>query len=156
MDITLVEEKDIKEILPIILREFAYTKMNEKKVLRRIHGKNFRIFKAVEAGKIIGFIELEKLDFDSVRINGLSIVPEKRRNGFGKQLIDFAVEFLKKKNIRRIFLLVRQSNTEAKKLYSEAGFKIVGTEPEKFEGETVEDLELNLHSEEEETPSYIG
>ncbi len=156
MEILRTEKKDIKEILPMIQREFPYAKMTPEKTLHRLHRKNFRIFKAVENGKIIGFLELEKLDYNSARINGLSVSPEHRKKGFGKQMVKFAVDYLEKKNIRRIIILVKQSNTDAKKLYEETGFKFMGLLENKIENETIEELELNLHSEEDETPSYIG
>ncbi len=156
MEILRAEEKDVKEILPLIQREFSYAKMTAEKALHRIHKKNFRLFKAVENKKIIGFLELEKLDYNTARINGLSVNAEQRKKGFGKQLIEFAIGYLKKKNIRRILLLVKQSNTEAKKLYAEAGFQFNGLLENKIENETIEELELDLHPEEEETPSYIG
>ncbi|MDD5163313.1 MAG: GNAT family N-acetyltransferase [Candidatus ainarchaeum sp.] len=156
MEILRAEKKDVKEILPMIQKEFAYAKMTPEKTLRRLRRKNFRIFKAVEAGKIIGFLELEKLDYNLARINGLSVSPEHRKKGFGKQLAKFAVNYLEKKNIRRIIILVKQSNSEAKKLYAETGFKFMRLLENKIENETIEELELNLHPEEDETPSYIG
>ena len=149
-------EKDAKEILPMILKEFSYVKISEEKLRLKMQGRNYRVFKAVESKKIIGFLELEKLNGISARINGLSINPEYRGKGFGKQLLEFAVEYLKKKNISQIILLVKQSNLEAKKLYEEAGFQFMELLENKIDNETIEELELNLHPEEEETPSYIG
>jgi ribosomal protein S18 acetylase RimI-like enzyme len=156
MEISRAEEKDVKEILPFIQLEFSYAKITKEKLLQKINKKNFRVFKAVETGKIMGFLELEKLDYNTARINGLSVNAEQRKKGFGKQLIEFAIGYLKKKNIRRILLLVKQSNTEAKKLYAESGFQFNGLLENKIENETIEELELDLHPEEEETPSYIG
>ena len=149
-------EKDAKEILPMILKEFSYVKISEEKLRLKMQGRNYRVFKAVESKKIIGFLELEKLNGISARINGLSINPEYRGKGFGKQLLEFAVEYLKKKNISQIILLVKQSNLEAKKLYEEAGFQFMELLENKIDNEAIEELELNLHPEEEETPSYIG
>lgn len=156
MEIVKAAEKDAKEILPIILKEFSYAGISGEKMRKKMHSKRFRVFKAVEKGKIVGFLELEKLNPVAARINGISIKPEYRGNGFGKKLLEFAIGFLKKKGIKQAILLVKQSNKEAKKLYAEAGFRFMRVLENEIDNETIEELELNFEQEPEENLSYVG
>ena len=156
LEIVPVEQKDAKQIVAMILQEFPYAKMNPEKFLKKIKRKGIRAFKAVEKNAIIGFLELEKTGYDSSQINSLIIALQFRNKGLGKSLLDFAVDFLKKRHIRRIHLLVKQSNAEAKNLYYDAGFRFMALLEHRIENEPVEELEMNIHEEGEESPSYIG
>lgn len=157
MEITPAEESDSKEIVSMILEEFPYAKISSEKLAKKMKRKAIRVFKAVENEKIIGFLELEKLDSNTARINGISVKPEMRGKGLGKKILEYGIDFLKGKKIKRILLMVKQSNTEAKKLYSEMGFRFMGMLENKIDNDTIEELELNLGSEEEdETMNYVG
>ncbi|MBN1940802.1 MAG: GNAT family N-acetyltransferase [Candidatus Diapherotrites archaeon] len=155
MDILPAYDSDSKEIVKMIKREFAYSKITEKKFLEKLESKSKRVFKAVEDKKIIGFVELRKLDFQTARISGFTIAPKFRGKGFGKKMLEFAIDFLRKKKIKRVTLLVRQDNEKAKKLYTKMGFGFMGLWKNKIGGHVAEEWELNLHSNGEETPNYV-
>jgi ribosomal protein S18 acetylase RimI-like enzyme len=156
MEIIPAEQNDAKEIVSMILEEFPYAKISAKKLENKMKRKAIRVFKAVEGEKIIGFLELEKLDSITARINGISVKPELRGKGIGKKILEYGIDFLKSKKIKRILLMVKQSNTEAKKLYAEIGFKFMGLLENKIDNDTIEELELNLGAEDDEELNYVG
>ena len=88
MRIEKASEKDAELISRMISSEFPYTEANPENLKKRMQRQNIRLFKAVEEGKIVGFIELEFLDnlFGVWRINGIAVEEKHRKKGFGKKL----------------------------------------------------------------------
>ncbi|GLC32868.1 GNAT family N-acetyltransferase [Clostridium omnivorum] len=85
--------------------------------------KNNKVTYMIELNsKIIGKI---KIDFDekSGFISGFGILPEYRRNGFGRESIKAALEILKYYNIHSVGLEVAAENKNALNLYKACGFE---------------------------------
>ncbi len=87
-------------------------------------------------GKIIGYImcrvEYGKLKSCKIEhgrrghIISIAVVPEKRRQGIGRALMEKAMKALKEKyRVSEYYLEVRVSNTPAIQLYRKLGFSIV-------------------------------
>jgi ribosomal-protein-alanine N-acetyltransferase len=66
---------------------------------------------------------------DEMEIHTIAVAKEFRRQGIGLRLIEYACSEAAKKSVRSIFLEVRMSNTAARKLYLQYGFKEVYTRP---------------------------
>jgi GNAT superfamily N-acetyltransferase len=86
-----------------------------------------RIFVLRGSGKIIGMINL--LITISTAEGGFVLVLEDliihrdyRHQGFGKRLLDYAVDFAKKKNFLRITLLADKPNERLKRFFFRNGF----------------------------------
>jgi ribosomal protein S18 acetylase RimI-like enzyme len=155
MRITAVEERDFSEVMTLIRAEFPYVSFDEAKIRKRIASGKIFLFKAVEARKLVGFIELEL--FESIaRINGLTVKPAHRKKGVAKKLLDYSIAFLKKRGIERVLLLVKQGNKAAKKVYKEAGFKFIGMYHRQLDNEVVEEMELDFSPKDEEDLDYVG
>jgi len=153
--ITAVEESDFSEVMALIKAEFPYVSFDKARIKKRVASGRIFLFKAVEAKKLVGFIELEL--FESIaRVNGLTVKPSFRKKGVAKKLLDYAVAFLKKKGIERILLLVKQSNKTAKKLYKEFGFRFIGMYHRELDNAVVEEMELDFSPKEEEDLDYVG
>jgi len=56
-------------------------------------------------------------------INYLAIAPEHQRHGYGKKLVQKAIEELKKIGCQKINLQVRRNNTKGVNFYKHLGFK---------------------------------
>ena len=56
-------------------------------------------------------------DKDDCYISGLSVLPEYRKNGGGKMLIEHVIEFAKKRDFERVFWLTNKNHPEAISLY---------------------------------------
>ncbi len=153
MKITKAGEGDLAKITQLIQKEFPYVERNDGEAVNALRTGTISIFKAVEKGKILGFVEVVFLEQGIARINGLTVLESKRGKGIGKKLFDFAIEFLKKRKIERIVLFVKQSNTAAKELYSRAGFLFTGLVNRKIDNALIEEMELGLSSE---PPQYVS
>ena len=154
MEIKRVEEKDYTEVISLIKKEFPYVCFDEEKIRKRIESNGIFLFKAAEGKTIQGFIEVELLEGNLARINGLTVKEEFRNRGVAKELLDYAIAFLKEKNVGRVLLLVKEKNEAAKKLYSEAGFEFVGMYHRELDNEEVEEMELDIPP--EGGLSYVG
>ena len=82
-------------------------------------------FGAFEDDKIVGFISADYV-LDECTIFNIGVLPEHRRKGLGKLLIDELINEAKKRDFAFITLEVRSENIPAYKLYEKAGFTLCG------------------------------
>ncbi|MFH1588249.1 MAG: GNAT family N-acetyltransferase [Candidatus Diapherotrites archaeon] len=148
MKIELAEKSDLNKIKRLLSREFNYIKWNKTKLEERMQNPLIKLFKLTEEKSFVGFIELEFLDEDTARINGLSVKHSYRKKGYGKKLVEFALTFLQELSIEQVKLLVKKSNLTAKKLYESHGFYFEGIHHKKIDGEPVEIYAKELGEEE--------
>lgn len=66
---------------------------------------------------------------DEIQLMKIATSPEYRRQGFGKYLLTKLLEYGLSKNIKSIWLEVRESNIAARSLYRSCSFKDVGNRP---------------------------
>lgn len=81
------------------------------------------IFILVRDNHFIGSVSLFKNEID-----GLIVLKDYRRQGYGRQLLNFAVAQMQKRKIDPICLHVADWNQNALKLYKDYGFHIIKTE----------------------------
>jgi diamine N-acetyltransferase len=60
--------------------------------------------------------------YNAILIDQMCIIPEYQRQGNGSKLMDFALDFCKKKEVQRVQLKVWTDNEEAKIFYRKRGF----------------------------------
>ena len=114
------------------MREIAYIdsisfseSCSEKSYLEMAENKIYSFFKEEVNDKIAGFIVLMDV-VDAAEIIRVAVLPEYREMGIGTKLIEKAVEEIMKKGMENIFLEVRESNSNAIKLYNKSGFEECG------------------------------
>ena len=114
------------------MREIAYIdsisfseSWSEKSYLEMAENKIYSFFKEEVNDKIAGFIVLMDV-VDAAEIIRVAVLPEYREMGIGTKLIEKAVEEIMKKGMKNIFLEVRESNSNAIKLYNKSGFEECG------------------------------
>lgn len=73
------------------------------------------------SGEIIGFLVLQFI-MDECHILNICIHPQYQGKGFGKKLLQYALEISTQKNVVVCFLEVRESNIKAINLYNQFGF----------------------------------
>ncbi|MHA1243500.1 MAG: GNAT family N-acetyltransferase [Candidatus Heimdallarchaeota archaeon] len=85
-------------------------------------------FKSLAASfMLIGFGPPLKFPKDTMVIDKLAIKDNHRRKGFGKKLLEFAIESAKNSGLKYIELEVVSENIGAITLYKQYGFKIIKT-----------------------------
>lgn len=81
---------------------------------------------ARKGGSVIGYICAKRI-MDEGHILTLAVSPEFRRLGIASALVEEIVKCLGQDDCRHIFLEVRASNKEAKRIYERFNFKLIGT-----------------------------
>jgi ribosomal-protein-alanine N-acetyltransferase len=102
--------------------------------------------------EIVGYVGFWHI-VDEVHISTIAVRPERRRQGFGRGILKFALEKAHALGAELATLEVRESNTEAIELYREFGFELKGRRP-RYYRDTDEDAlvmfkeNLDLHQQE--------
>jgi len=135
--ITLAEKADTKELNEIISKEFPYKKLSKENIAQRIKNPSTIILKKTFRKRIAGFIDVEVKETTGF-INAISVKETYRRKGFGKELINYALEVLKQNNILEAKLLVKKENLMAKKFYTSIGFTFQIMHNKKIEESIIE------------------
>ena len=94
-----------------------------KEELAGVSRNRYYLVAVDESQKILGYAGIFSVDmkFDA-EILTLTVDPEARRRGIGRQLLRLLVEWAKKREAAAIFLEMREGNDEANPLYISEGF----------------------------------
>lgn len=118
-----LKQEDLKKIQDFSEFDDFWTMEILKKDLEQ---KESCYFKATLQEEIVGIIGFKKI-MDVLEIMNIAVKKTKRRQGIGKQLLEFLLEKLKRDPaIQKIELEVNEKNEGARKLYEICGFQIVG------------------------------
>lgn len=79
-------------------------------------------------GKPAGFVTFYEDDLKIGRILFLGVSEEYRKKGYARELMEFAINELKKRGMLAIRMYTRTDNTRARKLYESLGFKEIWTD----------------------------
>src|SRR5690606_10833337 len=85
-----------------------------------------QILVAAVGDHVDGFL-VYSLVLDEASIHSIAVQPARRRQGLGRQLLVAALALMRRAGATRCLLEVRGSNTAAKHLYEDNGFKVDGT-----------------------------
>ncbi len=77
---------------------------------------------------VVGYV-VAILAGDEGEIANLAVAPEFRTRGIGGGLVDRILGELPRRGVERLYLEVRESNAEARRLYGSRGFEEVGRRP---------------------------
>ena len=77
-------------------------------------------------GRAAGFATMQ-IAAEFAHINELGVLPEFRRNGFGRLIMTDLIREARSRGCEQMFLEVRQSNVPARNLYGSFGFGHAGT-----------------------------
>ena len=78
----------------------------------------------IENGRIIAFCQYT-IEQNLGKLEYLAVLPEYRKRGYGRILMDRVLQYFKAKNIVRIELKVVYGNNNAKEFYEYYGFKLL-------------------------------
>jgi [ribosomal protein S18]-alanine N-acetyltransferase len=137
-----MKESDLEGILAIEKVSFAdpWSRRLFKETLSFPHSVNFVLQGAT--GALLGYINFYLIGEEGHLLN-LAIHPDWRKKGLAAQLLNHAIDFLKRKNAAHFFLEVREGNLDAIRLYSKFGFENIGKR-KRYYVETNEDA-LVMH-----------
>ena len=126
-----MEEKDLEKVFEIEKQSFSIP-WSEQSFLETKKNKDFYYWVAEEQGEVIAYLNLQKI-LEEGDIYKIAVRLDKRRQGIGEQLLEYAIQEAKKEGITQITLEVRKSNTAAISLYQKKGFSQEGIRPDYYE-----------------------
>ena len=83
-------------------------------------------------GKVIGYVGMWQ-SFDEGNINNIAVLPDYRRKGYGKLLLEHLISYGKEQRLSFLTLEVRESNAGARALYQSVGFLEAGRRKKYYE-----------------------
>lgn len=109
---------DVFDILSLDDENFS-NNFDEKFYLEYI--KNQRVVVAENEKEIVGYVLFNQI-LDEAEIYKIVVSKEFRKKQIAFKIVEFLLNELKKKNVKKIFLEVRKSNIPAISLYKKCGF----------------------------------
>ncbi len=118
--IRCIKQSDVKTIVEDEKRIFGDS-LGEGTLLNGISNDMYRYFVCEEDEKIISYIGLW-IDSNIAQVLNFYVNEEYRNKGYGKKMLEYALEYLDSLDVNTISLEVRPSNLNAIDLYEKYGF----------------------------------
>jgi [ribosomal protein S18]-alanine N-acetyltransferase len=93
--------------------------------------------------RVVGFINYW-LVLDELHLLNVAILPEERRRGHARRLIEHMLDFARQSSCRVVMLEVRRSNEAALAMYRNFGFSSVGMRPGYYADNNEDAILMNL------------
>ncbi len=101
----------------------------------QIRSEHHRVFVTLDSqNNILGYVIYQVIDFEA-EIYFFGVKEELQGKKIGQELLKFSLEELKKDEVKRITLEVKESNLKARKIYEKCGFINVGIRPRYYKDE---------------------
>ncbi|MCH5155690.1 MAG: ribosomal protein S18-alanine N-acetyltransferase [Clostridiales bacterium] len=94
-------------------------------------------------GEFCGYVSGE-VTADECEISNIAVTEAHRRKGVGKTLLTALLSEISARNVKSVYLLVRDGNTPAIMLYQSLGFTDVGRRKNYYKGKDALIMRLNL------------
>ena len=104
-------------------------------ICAELKNENARFFVALKEKKVVGYVGMHDV-FSCCYVANVAVLPEFRRMGIAKRLMQEILDYGKKTNAEFLSLEVRQSNVAAISLYESLGFEEVGVRKNFYERPT--------------------
>lgn len=101
------------------------------------------MFVCEKDNEIIGYISVYYF-MDEANLQKIAVLDSERRKGYATQLIEHAIEELKRFNIEKFYLEVNEHNLIAVKVYEKLGFEKVSTRKNYYGNESAIIFEKKL------------
>ena len=103
--------------------------------LQTQHDWGWWLYGLFEAGQLIGYVSVSKVppagdateSDGAYEIHNLSVLPEYRHKGYGRQLLDFCMTKIKESGGSKVIISIVEENTVLKDWYTSYGFTHTGT-----------------------------
>lgn len=137
-DINSLCPLDLGDIIDIEKASFS-DPWSETALLSSIEGPYCLTSCARMDGRVIGYIMGTAL-YEDCEITNVAVAPARRGKGAAKAMMEYFLSICREKNIERVLLEVRESNTPAIGLYASFGFAVYGRRKEYYREPTEDAL----------------
>lgn len=131
----LIAANVIRRSFATVASEFGITKENcpthtsfiTAGQLNAQHAKGYAMFGLFNGEKMIGFVSVSKEAAGVYVLHNLAVLPEHRRNGYGKELLNFVKKYACDNGGGIIKIDIIEENNALKQWYTKNGFRHTGT-----------------------------
>ena len=121
-----------------------FRKCEREKVITPYKGDS-EIYGAFIGGKEAGLIQFEYQEWcNSVRVWDIDVLPEFRRKGVGKALMEHCISRARELGARRVILETQTSNLKAISFYRSMGFHLAGMDTSNYHNDDIARNEVRL------------
>ncbi|MFW5451879.1 MAG: ribosomal protein S18-alanine N-acetyltransferase [Methylophagaceae bacterium] len=115
-----MQQQDIAEVVAIEVaaNQFPWSHKNFEDCLKA--GYQSWVF-VDESKQILGYTVVQQI-VDEVHLLNICVNPSVQKQGFGREILEYVIDFATNKSLVLIVLEVRRSNRRAQKMYLRAGF----------------------------------
>ena len=141
-----ISEKEDGWTIGLKMENFPETfrKSEREKVVTHYKGDS-EIHAAFVDGAEAGFIQFEYQEWcNSVRVWDIDILPEFRRSGIGRALMELCISRAKELDARRVILETQTSNLKAIAFYRAMGFELAGLDASNYHNDDIARNEVRL------------
>jgi GNAT superfamily N-acetyltransferase len=125
----------IRESFKTIALEFGFTRYNipnhpsfmTTEELRGLIDKGIKFFGLFLDGRQIGSVAVEAADDGVYFLQKLAVLPEYRNDGYGRELVNFVIDYVKHNGCKKLALGIWDRQTGLKDWYLRLGFIVNST-----------------------------
>ena len=122
---------DAKEVAAIIKRHsetdyMGYVTFTDKYIKDKMKKNNFYFIATNKDGDVIGCIRASIVDLDLAEIRTVCVDKEYQGKGIASELMKIALEFLKKKKMRKVAVRCKADNKASMAIFTKFGFEKEG------------------------------
>jgi len=141
----------IRKSFATVAKDFGFTRENcprhtsfvtDERFTEKFRQKGYHPYGLFDGNKLIGFVSLADLGGGVYDMCDVSVLPQYRRLGYGKKLLEFCKEKVKSFGGEKIKIGIIEENAVLKEWYAANGFVHTGTE--KYEMFTAGFMEWRL------------
>lgn len=128
LDKIRLSKENIEEYVDVYNKSFmdmphgTYIEIEEAKSYLKNKNDNEDYFIVLDKGESIGF--LNTIIKDKKAFFDIGLIKEYRGKGYGKKILETAIQFLNEKQVEEICLTVIEKNSIAYEMYKKRGFKV--------------------------------
>jgi len=127
--------KVIRKSFSTVAKDFGLTEENcptnpafiTLERLENLHAQGAKSFALCDDDNQIGFVAVENADGTTYYLEKLAVLPEHRRQGHGKRMVEFVLAHVRKEKGEKVSIGIMDNNHRLKNWYKELGFIETGT-----------------------------
>lgn len=121
----------IKASFFTVVHQFGITQQNapthtsfikSEKLYKQFEQGNRFMFAYFLSDEIVGYFSLIINNENVCELDNLAVLPSYRHYGYGREMVDFAIDFAKKANCKKITISIIEENSILKSWYKSIGF----------------------------------
>lgn len=132
VEIVKMSAEHVKEIAEIEKVSFK-TPWSAQMIADELKNPLAHYFVIEKDAQVVAYMGFYRI-LDEAHITNIAVKPDEKRKGFGKKLLEFALNDMVENGVSKVTLEVNEHNVPAINLYESFGFKMAGRRKKYYEG----------------------